>query len=71
MDNTLLYSKLSSLPEHLKAEVADFVDFLATKYQVNQPTSPHLKPQFGSGKGMFVMHNNFDEPLEDFDEYMD
>ncbi len=65
MDSTLLYSKLSTLPEHLKAEVADFIDYLATKYQASQP-----KPQFGSGKGMFVMHDDFDEPLEDFEEYM-
>lgn len=70
MDNSLLYSKLSALPEHLKAEVADFIDYLTTKYEGDQPTSSHLKPQFGSGKGMFVMHDDFDEPLKDFDEYM-
>ncbi len=27
------------------------------------------KPQFGSAKGLFVMAEDFDEPLEDFDEY--
>lgn len=70
MDSTLLYSKLSALPEHLKAEVADFIDFLATKYQAQPPATSHPKPQFGSGKGMFVMHDDFDEPLEDFDEYV-
>ncbi|HLA96097.1 MAG TPA: hypothetical protein VK612_10270 [Pyrinomonadaceae bacterium] len=26
-------------------------------------------PQFGSAKGMFVMAENFNEPLDDFDEY--
>ena len=26
-------------------------------------------PQFGSAKGLFVMAEDFDEPLEDFDEY--
>ena len=70
MDSTLLYSKLSSLPEHLKMEVADFIDFLATKYQANHSIPSRPKPQFGSGKGMFVIHDNFDEPLEDFEEYM-
>ena len=25
------------------------------------------RPQFGSAKGMFVMAENFDEPLENFD----
>ncbi len=27
------------------------------------------KPQFGSAKGLFVLADDFDEPLEDFDEY--
>lgn len=70
MDNTLLYSKLSALPEHLKAEVAEFIDNLTTKYQAKQPADSRPKPRFGSGKGMFVMHEDFDEPLDDFAEYM-
>ena len=28
-----------------------------------------LRPQFGSAKGLFVMAKDFNEPLEDFDEY--
>jgi prevent-host-death family protein len=31
-------------------------------------TKPH--PQFGSAKGLITMSEDFDEPLEDFDEYM-
>jgi antitoxin (DNA-binding transcriptional repressor) of toxin-antitoxin stability system len=27
------------------------------------------RPQFGSAKGLFVVAEDFDEPLEDFDEY--
>lgn len=27
------------------------------------------RPQFGSGKGLFTMAEDFDEPLEDFEEY--
>ena len=26
-------------------------------------------PEFGSGKGLFRMADNFDDPLPDFDEY--
>jgi len=29
------------------------------------------KAKAGSGKGMFVIKPGFDEPLEDFKEYMD
>ena len=28
------------------------------------------RPQFGSGKGLMVMADDFDEPLADFEEYM-
>lgn len=31
MDNILLYSKLSALPDNLKSEVSDFIDFLTAK----------------------------------------
>ena len=65
MDNTLLYSKLSHLPDNLKSEVSDFIDFLLTK---NKETNKH-KPRFGSAKGMFKMKKNFDEPIADFKDY--
>ena len=29
------------------------------------------RPQFGSAKGLISISNNFDEPLEDFSEYME
>lgn len=67
MDNLALYNKLSSLPEHLKSEVSDFIDFLVTK---KKSPAHKGKPTFGSGKGMFVMNADFDDPLGDFKEYM-
>lgn len=66
MDNITLYSRLATLPDDLKAEVSDFVDFLATKRRKSQGKK---KPKFGSGKGMFVIKPDFDEPLDDFKEY--
>jgi len=67
MDNTLLYSKLSALPDNLKSEVADFIDFLTAKVKKK---SKKVKPKFGSGKGMFIIKPGFDEPLNDFKDYM-
>jgi len=32
--------------------------------------TPRGKPQFGSAKGMIWMSEDFDEPLEEFEEYM-
>ena len=65
MDNTLLYNKLTQLPDNLKSEVANFIDFLMNKNK--KPLKN--KPKFGSGKGMFKMKKNFDEPIEDFKDY--
>jgi prevent-host-death family protein len=33
--------------------------------------TPKLRPQFGSATGLLVMSDDFDEPLEDFKEYME
>ena len=32
-------------------------------------TQEKPRPQFGSAKGLFTMAEDFDAPLEDFDEY--
>jgi hypothetical protein len=68
MDNLPLYNKLAALPDNLKSEVEDFIDFLSAKTNKNQQKH---KPKFGSAKGMFVMKPDFDEPLDDFKEYME
>lgn len=67
MDNVLLYQKIMSLPENLRVELMDFLDSLKrkTKKEDNQK-----KPKFGSGKGVFRMKKGFDEPLDDFKDYM-
>lgn len=65
MDNLLLYTKLSNLPDNMKAEVLNFIDSLMNKNK--KPTKN--KAKFGSAKGMFKMKNNFDEPIEDFKDY--
>ena len=67
MNSLSIYTKLETLPANLKQEVSDFVDFLLEK-----TTSKKKKaiPQFGSAKGKIKMSPDFDEPLEDFKEYM-
>ncbi len=48
--------------------VLDFVDFLLSK--ISHEKDKKNKPVFGSGKGMFIMKAGFDDPLEDFKDYM-
>lgn len=68
MTTLTLYAKLETLPPDLKSEASDFIDYLIEKTK----KKPHktIKPQFGSAKGKIQMSNDFDEPLEDFNEYM-
>lgn len=63
-----LVAKIEKLPPDKQAEVEDLVDFLASK----QPSTGETpkKRRLGSGKEMFIMRDDFDEPLEDFKEYM-
>ncbi len=65
MDNILLYTKLSNLPDNMKSEVDNFIDFLLNKNKKASKT----KAKFGSAKGMFKMKKNFDDPIEDFKDY--
>ena len=67
MDNILLYNKLANLPENMKAEVSNFIDFLLSKNKPKKTTGN--KPKFGSAKGAFKMKKNFDDPLDDFKDY--
>ncbi len=62
-----LYIEIKELPASLKKEVKLFVDFLKTK---QKPAKKIKKRKFGFAKGFFVMKPGFDDPLEDFKDYM-
>jgi hypothetical protein len=68
MTDIQLYTKLSSLPLNLKAEVSDFIDFL--KYRSGKKNSKLKKRVAGEAKGLIAMKINFDDPIEGFKEYM-
>ena len=67
MTDLQLFTEISSLPKELKKEVQDFIEFLKTKARKQKPVKQR---QFGAATGFFIMHDNFDEPLEDFKDYM-
>jgi Protein of unknown function (DUF2281). len=70
MDSLLLYKKLNHLPDAMKVQVADFIEFLEQKAKKGKKKDNKPLPKFGSARGMFVMRDDFDEPLEDFKDYM-
>ena len=67
MNNIHLYTQINTLPPTLREEVKDFVEFLKTK---SRSKSYIKERKFGCSKGLFKMHDDFDEPLEDFKDYM-
>ena len=68
MSNDLqLYTQISSLPADLKQEVSDFVEFLKQKAK-SRTKLKERKP--GVAKGLIKIAPDFDEPLEDFKDYM-
>lgn len=73
MTEQALINEIHTLPESLKLEVLHFVQFLKQKQTEKSADEKPLKKRerkFGAAKGMFVMTEAFDEPLEDFAEYM-
>jgi len=74
MTDIQLYKDIESLPEDLKKQVLDFVAFLKQKAKTKSKQTKPEKPKerkAGIAKGYFTkMTDDFDEPLEDFKEYM-
>jgi len=70
MSDLSLYIRISSLPVGLKSELSDYLDFLVFK-KLNNGKQTKKHPKAGCMKGLFVTHPDFDEPLDDFKEYME
>lgn len=68
MENLSLYTQINSLPENLKEEVRDFVEFLKTK--ADKQKGKKGMRQFGQLKGKILLSKDFDAPLDDFKEHM-
>ena len=67
MTDLQLYTVFSSLPQELKKEVEHFIAALKAKKGTQAPLKQR---QFGAARGFFEMQPDFDEPLEDFKDYM-
>ena len=71
MTEQLIFSQLYRLPENLKLEVLDYIEFLVKKQTENSFIMKKSKARtFGSAKGKYQLALDFDAPLDDFKEYM-
>jgi Protein of unknown function (DUF2281) len=64
----LVYEHLKRLPEAVAAEVLDFVEFLEHKHLSS--TTSSLRQSGSARKYLITMAEDFDAPLEDFEECM-
>lgn len=71
MTDIQLYKEIESLPEELKKQVSDFVERLKKKTKFASKKEKINERKAGIAKGFFIkMSDDFDEPLEEFKEYM-
>lgn len=69
MTNQIIISKLQKMPLSIQQEAIHYIEFLLTKYEINQ--KPHKKRQAGTMKNLVsYIAADFDAPLDDFKEYM-
>jgi hypothetical protein len=67
MEAVVIERKIDQLPFEARKEVSDYLDFIIYKYRNRKP----VKPYAGCMKGMFIwMSEDFNEPLDDFKDYM-
>ena len=75
-DDVSFIAKLMALPPKMRQEVLHYIDFLLYKDQ-EQPNSQmpdapsaQQRKEAGFSQVTFTMSADFDEPLDDFKEYM-
>ncbi len=70
----IIIKEIQTLPVHQQRELLAFLRFLQFREKTNSIASEKKntksKPVFGSGAVKIVLYPDFDEPLEDFREYM-
>ena len=71
----LLYNKILQMPEDVKKQVNDFIDFIESKKEKHnkldiKEKGENNKRPFGILRGKIKMAEDFDEPMEDFKDYM-
>ncbi len=63
-----IYQKVEKLPVSIQLKILNYIDSIKESSHLNQKSTDE-RP-FGFAKGTFIMTVDFDEPLEDFKEYM-
>ncbi len=65
-----ILSNIKKLPDYYLKEVLHFSEFLLSKFSQSKENISTSRGGYGARRGDYVMSDDFDEPLEDFKEYM-
>lgn len=73
MSSSDLFIRINSLPQELRQELLDFLDFLTRKRQrAGEDKEPRARGGVpGLAKGRIEVLPGFDDPLDDFKPYME
>ena len=74
MQDSYIFHKYQLLPDVIQQQVFDYIEFLANKYQKSQEQKKNQirkkKSNFGSAKGLIIMSEDFDDPIDELKPYM-
>jgi hypothetical protein len=70
MISVQLLEKVKKIPPAYQGEVEDFIDFILEKKVAKPSHATPSKRIIGLLKGKMKMSPDFDDPLEDFKDYM-
>ena len=74
MSSTDLFVRINSLPDDVRRQVTDFIEFLMQRRRPSPDEGggpSGNKPIAGLLKGKIWIADDFDAPLDDFKEYME
>ncbi|WP_257670653.1 type II toxin-antitoxin system VapB family antitoxin [Parapedobacter tibetensis] len=70
MGQIQLLEKVKKIPPAYQQEVEDFIDFVLSKKKSTASATRSSQRKIGLLKGKLQMSNDFDDPLDDFKDYM-
>ncbi len=71
LSESALLQQYNSFPQELQLAVSAYIELLSEKYNKLINTAPEKKKrQFGGLEGKIKVPADFNEPIVDFDEYM-
>jgi len=65
-----LIEELEQIPDDKLAEIYNLIHYFRLGLAQEKQKTVQRKPKFGFAKGTFKMAEDFDEPLDDFKDYM-